>query len=301
MISHNHHLYEELTAEENLRFAATMRGIRPERSRIRKALAEVGLETQAAWKVRTYSTGMKRRLVIGKMLLFDPELLFLDEPHNTLDQAAIALLNGYVASVRARGGSAIVATHNLSRAYDMADRFVLMREGAVDPPRREDPICRWSSCGRSTRGMRRTARKSREGRAESRACRERTGGRGEAERRAMVVAEVMRRTWAMTWKDVRVELRARERMNAMLFFAALVLFIFNFALGPDLERLREAAPGLLWLAFLFTGNARPGSELPGRARERVLRGALAHPRGPGIALLRQAGGEHPLHGDGGDS
>jgi ABC-type multidrug transport system ATPase subunit len=131
MISHNHHLYEELTAEENLRFAATMRGIRPEHDEIRKALAEVGLEAQAGGKVRTYSTGMKRRLVIGKMLLFDPELLFLDEPHNTLDQAAIALLNGYVASVRARGGSAIVATHNLSRAYEMADRFVLMREGAV--------------------------------------------------------------------------------------------------------------------------------------------------------------------------
>jgi ABC-type multidrug transport system ATPase subunit len=131
MISHNHHLYEELTAEENLRFAATMRGIRPDRGQIRKALADVGLATQAAWKVRTYSTGMKRRLVIGKMLLFDPELLFLDEPHNTLDQAAIALLNGYVASVKARGGSAIVATHNLSRAYDMADRFLLMREGAV--------------------------------------------------------------------------------------------------------------------------------------------------------------------------
>jgi heme exporter protein B len=69
----------------------------------------------------------------------------------------------------------------------------------------------------------------------------------------MGVGEVMRRTWAMAWKDVRVELRARERMNAMLFFAALVLFIFNFALGPDLSRLREAAPGLLWLAFLFTG------------------------------------------------
>jgi len=131
MISHNHHLYEELTAEENLRFAATMHGIRPDRDQIRKALAEVGLEMQTCGKVRTYSTGMKRRLVIGKMLLFDPELLFLDEPHNTLDQAAIALLNGYVASVCARGGSAIVATHNLSRAYDMADRFVLMREGAV--------------------------------------------------------------------------------------------------------------------------------------------------------------------------
>jgi heme exporter protein A len=131
MISHHHHLYEELTAQENLRFAATMHGIRPRPDGIRKALAEVGLEMHADGKVRTFSTGMKRRLAIGKMLLFDPELLFLDEPHNTLDQAAIALLNGYVASVRARGGSAIVATHNLSRAYDMADRFVLMRDGAV--------------------------------------------------------------------------------------------------------------------------------------------------------------------------
>ncbi len=67
------------------------------------------------------------------------------------------------------------------------------------------------------------------------------------------LAGLCRRSWAMTWKDVRVELRARERLNAMLFFAALVLFIFNFALGPDREKLREAAPGLLWLAFIFTG------------------------------------------------
>ena len=68
-----------------------------------------------------------------------------------------------------------------------------------------------------------------------------------------MMTEVLRRTWAMTWKDVTVELRARERVTAMLFFAALVLFIFNFALGPDRERLAEGASGLLWLAFLFTG------------------------------------------------
>ena len=131
MISHNHHLYEELTAEENLQFAATMHGMRVEGGAVMKALTEVGLDGPARWKVRTFSTGMKRRLVIGKMLLFEPDLLFLDEPHNTLDQAAIALLNGYVASVTARGGAAVVATHNLSRAYGMADRFVLMRDGAV--------------------------------------------------------------------------------------------------------------------------------------------------------------------------
>ena len=80
-----------------------------------------------------------------------------------------------------------------------------------------------------------------------------------------MVGELLRRTWAMTWKDVTVELRARERVNAMLFFAALVLFIFNFALGPDREKLREVAPGLLWLAFLFTG-------MLGLGRSALLRG-----------------------------
>ena len=68
MISHNHHLYEELTAEENLRFAAIMHGCRAEHSDIAKSLGEVGLDRQGSAKVRTFSTGMKRRLVIAKML-----------------------------------------------------------------------------------------------------------------------------------------------------------------------------------------------------------------------------------------
>ena len=120
-----------MTAEENLLFAATMHGMRTERPAMAKALSDVGLSDHAQARVRTFSTGMKRRLVIGKMLLFDPELLFLDEPHNTLDQAAIALLNDYVASVRARGGSALMATHNLTRAFGMADRFCFMRDGCL--------------------------------------------------------------------------------------------------------------------------------------------------------------------------
>lgn len=131
MISHTHHLYEELTAEENLRFAAVMHDMRPEPAAVAGALDGVGLSGHAGAKVRTYSTGMKRRLVIAKMRLFDPELLFLDEPHNTLDQAAIALLNDYVAGVRARGGSALVATHNLTQAFAMADRFCFVRNGMV--------------------------------------------------------------------------------------------------------------------------------------------------------------------------
>ncbi len=63
----------------------------------------------------------------------------------------------------------------------------------------------------------------------------------------------IRGAWALAWKDLRVEVRAREAFATMLFFAALILLVFNFALGPGSAVLREAAPGLLWVAFLFTG------------------------------------------------
>lgn len=63
----------------------------------------------------------------------------------------------------------------------------------------------------------------------------------------------LRRTWALARKDLLVEWRRKESLTAMLFFAGLALVVFSFALGPDAERLRAAAPGLLWLAVVFAG------------------------------------------------
>lgn len=68
----------------------------------------------------------------------------------------------------------------------------------------------------------------------------------------------MRSTWAeQAWavfrKDVLLEARSRTSVNAMLFFAGMILLIFSFALGPDPQRLHQAAGGLLWLAFIFAG------------------------------------------------
>jgi heme exporter protein B len=60
-------------------------------------------------------------------------------------------------------------------------------------------------------------------------------------------------TWAVFRKDVLLEARSRVNVNAMLFFAGMVLLIFSFALGPDRTHLRAAAGGLLWLAFVFAG------------------------------------------------
>ncbi len=58
---------------------------------------------------------------------------------------------------------------------------------------------------------------------------------------------------AVARKDALAELRGRSATTSTLFFAALVLLLFGFALGPDAARLAEVAPGLLWLAIVFAG------------------------------------------------
>ncbi len=57
----------------------------------------------------------------------------------------------------------------------------------------------------------------------------------------------------MAWKDLLVERRSKETLNALLFFSLALLFVFQFALGPDRERLAAVLPGLLWLAFILSG------------------------------------------------
>ncbi|MBI2162430.1 MAG: heme exporter protein CcmB [Candidatus Rokubacteria bacterium] len=62
-----------------------------------------------------------------------------------------------------------------------------------------------------------------------------------------------RRAWVVVWKDLLVERRSKETLNALVFFSLLLLFVFQFALGPDRERLAATLPGLLWLGFILAG------------------------------------------------
>ena len=61
-----------------------------------------------------------------------------------------------------------------------------------------------------------------------------------------------RRALAVAWKDLLVEQRSKETLNALLFFSLLLLFVFQFALGPDRERLAGVLPGVLWLGFILS-------------------------------------------------
>jgi heme exporter protein B len=57
----------------------------------------------------------------------------------------------------------------------------------------------------------------------------------------------------VVWKDVLTERRSKETFNALVFFSLLLLFVFQFALGPERARVEAALPGLLWLGFILSG------------------------------------------------
>jgi heme exporter protein B len=62
-----------------------------------------------------------------------------------------------------------------------------------------------------------------------------------------------RRALVVAWKELLVERRSKETLNGLLFFSLLLLFVFQFALGPDRERLGGVLPGVLWLGFILSG------------------------------------------------
>ena len=108
-------LYEDLSATENLLFAARMLGVRQPAERVAEALRQVGLANDANERVRAFSSGMQRRLAIGRLLLQQPKLLLLDEPFNTLDADGVALVSALIAGTRERGGAVVVVLHDLAR------------------------------------------------------------------------------------------------------------------------------------------------------------------------------------------
>jgi heme exporter protein A len=127
-------LYDDLTARENLVFAANMLG--RSHDGIDAVLDRVGLLGEAGEKVRTFSSGMQRRLALGRLLLHAPRILLLDEPYNSFDRAGVALVNEVVREVIGAGaGTAVIVLHDRHSAGGLLDRVLTMHQGrfAEDP------------------------------------------------------------------------------------------------------------------------------------------------------------------------
>jgi ABC-type multidrug transport system ATPase subunit len=129
LIGHRTRLYEDLTGEENLRFGCRMFGLDP--TAVPAALERVGLREAAGQRVRGYSQGMRQRAALARALLREPELLLLDEPYAGLDAEAKEIVDDTIREAHTGGRTVVVATHDQSRAADLATRVVFMESGRV--------------------------------------------------------------------------------------------------------------------------------------------------------------------------
>lgn len=123
--------YPDMTARENVQFSLAMRGCRLRKERIDEALLRAGLQGVGDELVRTYSSGMVRRLALARVLLTRPPLLLLDEPYAALDEEGRELVDDVLADARRDGRSVLIATHDRVRIAARADAVVQLDRGAL--------------------------------------------------------------------------------------------------------------------------------------------------------------------------
>ena len=130
-LSHATGLYDDLTARENLRFAAAMLATPHADARVDRALADVGLSGRGGDRVTTFSAGMRRRLALARLLLGNASLVLLDEPYAALDADGLDLVDRLLAAWREVGVTVIVATHAEERLGAIADARIVLDRGLV--------------------------------------------------------------------------------------------------------------------------------------------------------------------------
>jgi lipooligosaccharide transport system ATP-binding protein len=123
----------EFTCYENLLVYARYFSIpkREVESRIEELLAFVQLTEKRDVKIEQLSGGMKRRLLLARALVNEPELLVLDEPTIGLDPQARHLIWETLKSLQAEGNTIVLTTHYLDEAERLCDRLVIMDQGSI--------------------------------------------------------------------------------------------------------------------------------------------------------------------------
>jgi heme exporter protein B len=93
------------------------------------------------------------------------------------------------------------------------------------------------------------------------------------------------KVWTVFLKDLRIELRTKDSLNAMFFFGIVVLVVFNFALESARDSMRAAVPGVLWVAFVFSGTLGLNRMFASEKDNSCLQGLLMAPMDRGIIYL----------------
>jgi lipooligosaccharide transport system ATP-binding protein len=130
VVPQEENLDDDLTVEENLRQHAMYHGVKAD-GRIDELLRSALLETRRTSNPRELSGGMKRRLLIARALVSDPELVVLDEPTTGLDPQARLAVWAQLEQMKQAGVTLIVTTHYMEEADRICDRVAVVDHGKI--------------------------------------------------------------------------------------------------------------------------------------------------------------------------
>ncbi|ENK1243530.1 ABC transporter ATP-binding protein [Clostridium botulinum] len=126
-------IYEEISAERNVRFFASLYGLRGKKldKSVKETLEFVGLYDKRLDRPKTYSGGMKRRLNIACAIAHNPKLIIMDEPTVGIDpQSRNHILNS-IKKLQKRGATILYTTHYMEEVEEIADRIIIIDHGTI--------------------------------------------------------------------------------------------------------------------------------------------------------------------------
>ena len=126
-------IYEELTAEENIRFFGKLYKLSGEnlKKRVEYCLDLVGLTDRRKDFAKNYSGGMKRRLNLACGIVHDPATLLFDEPTVGVDPQSRNLIFDNIEEMKSRGKTVIYTTHYMEEAERLCDRIAIVDHGKI--------------------------------------------------------------------------------------------------------------------------------------------------------------------------
>src|SRR5207253_2286707 len=121
--------FEEFTGRRNLLLFAGLYRVPAER--VNECLARVELTEAADVKVRGYSLGMRRKLLLARALLHRPRMLYLDEPTANLDIHSAEIVHRILKQLVAEGSTVLLTTHNMQEVEEICERVAILCRGRL--------------------------------------------------------------------------------------------------------------------------------------------------------------------------
>jgi heme exporter protein A len=130
-LSHKTFLYDDLSAYQNLLFFARLYNLNDPDKKVLELLDFLKLNSRKHDPVKYYSRGMQQKLTIARVMINDPQFIYLDEPYTGLDSRAEDLLSSIIFKKKEEQSIIVLVSHDIEKSYNIATKIMILNKGEV--------------------------------------------------------------------------------------------------------------------------------------------------------------------------